>query len=844
MSASFPPADTSVAAARDFVRSTVSAWGAGSIVDEAVLLTSEIVTNAVVHAGTQTDVVCSLLPDSVRVEVVDRYPTRWVETPPDQVDEDSESGRGLLLATELASRWGVEYARTTKRVWFQIRLDDANLVTVGAGPAEPIIQAPGPSLAPALIRLDVRGTVLDWGAGATDLLGWSAEDVVGSPLADLLVPDDTDRVADWAGAARWQGSYGLRRPDGGHLAVHARHVRVTRAEGDSVLCLLVDQGLRALLLDPEPSARAVGDEDAPIVPSPASLVRLGLDELLTRTVDWARDTTGADGGYVLLATDTDSDLELRVATGFGSMPPRFPRQEVDEGIPGRLHGTVMPSVHDDLAASAPSVASLDWLRECGVRSLLTVPLLAEGRLIGTVGVTSNQPGRFTNHDAARLQQTADDVALPVQSARLVEMERGRRGWLSYLAEASDLLAGTLELDMTLALVAQLVVPRLAPWCGVYLNDEGGSSHPVYAWHADENRLGDLRTMLDKVPPPPATTELAARRWMPAEGLDLGGVDAVGELAAAGAMVVPLVARGRPIGMLALGRVAHTQPRREILELAADLARRSALALDNARLYEDRTATSMALQRSLLPSGLPVVPGVDIGVSYQAAGAGNDVGGDFYDLFTVGDPAREGDGRFAVAVGDVCGKGPEAAAFTGLARHALRLLGRRGDAVPEVLAQLNRAILDEGDRARFVTTVYGAGEPVEGGGLRLQLASAGHPLPFLLSRDGEVTQVGTPGDLLGVFTQLQSRVFSVELAPDEALVLFTDGVTERRDGNRMLGEDGVREALTGAFGLTAAAVARRLQQAVADFAPGPPRDDVAIMVLRAAPTPVRPRPPTG
>jgi serine phosphatase RsbU (regulator of sigma subunit) len=383
--------------------------------------------------------------------------------------------------------------------------------------------------------------------------------------------------------------------------------------------------------------------------------------------------------------------------------------------------------------------------------------------------------------------------------------------------------------MTLALVVQLVVPRLGPWCAVYLADESGTSQAAYSWHSDEERLADLRTLVDKLPPPDVSATSRVSRWLP-DGAAMAGIAEIADLVDAGAHVVPLVARGRAIGALAVGDEATSDPRPEQLFLLADLAPRSALAIDNARLYAERTATTRALQESLLPPELPVLESVEIGVAYEAAGAGNEVGGDFYDVFPL---LREqpGDGRFAFAVGDVCGKGPEAAAVTGLARHTLRLLGRRGDDIVEVLAQLNAAILDEGSRARFVTVVYGEGRPLPTGGLSLRFASAGHPAPVLLRKDGSAVQVGEPGDLLGVFGSIRTSVTELVLAPGEALVCFTDGVTERRDGTRMLGEAGVRKALVGCAGLPAPAVARRLQQVVASFAAAPPRDDLAILTLR-------------
>ncbi|MGZ4594741.1 MAG: SpoIIE family protein phosphatase [Actinomycetes bacterium] len=823
-SATFPPVDLSVGRARRFVRATLSAWGADALADDAVLLTSEFVTNAIIHAGTDAEVVCTLLPDAVQIDVVDRYPTRVLPAPPSAVDENSEGGRGLQLASELAAVWGIEYAATTKRVWFRVLLPEAVLGALDADAAAALAAEPDVVLRVATVRLSLDGTVRDWDAAATELFGWSAAEAVGRPMAglvgDVRPPDDA-----WVTTARWEGAYDVRHRDGNAITVHARHVRIGGDDG-SVLCLLVDHRLRALLTEVAPTSpvRPVSGRGDSMAPSSAQLVRLGLDELLARTVESARDTLGGDAAFALVATDAERELELRCTTGFSAAPPRFSRMPVEEGIAGRISSDLMPVVYDDLAAAGP--AGLGWLRDADVRSLVTAPLLTEGRLIGTIGVTSVRPGRFTNEHGARLQQTADEVALPVQTARLTELERRRRGWLSYLAEASDLLAGTLELDMTLALVAQLVVPRLAPWCGIYLRDETGTSRPAYVWHADEDRIEDLRVLLDKVPAPEPTAEPGARRWLPAEDLLPGGLDQMADLAAVGASVVPLVARGRAIGALAMGDPVGQAVPPELLELATDLARRAALALDNARLYEERTATSRALQRSLLPPELPDLPAVEVGVVYEAAGSGNEVGGDFYDVFPLAD------GRFAFAVGDVCGKGPEAAAVTGLARHALRLLARRGDGLSAALGHLNAAILDETSGTRFLTVVYGEGESLREGGLRLRLASAGHPSPLLLTAEGTVSSVGTAGDLLGVFPEPSTSVCEVELAPGQSLVCFTDGVTERRDGTRMLGEDGVAATLAATAGLPASAVARRLRTVVTDYAAEPPRDDLAILVLRA------------
>jgi serine phosphatase RsbU (regulator of sigma subunit) len=275
----------------------------------------------------------------------------------------------------------------------------------------------------------------------------------------------------------------------------------------------------------------------------------------------------------------------------------------------------------------------------------------------------------------------------------------------------------------------------------------------------------------------------------------------------------------------LGTRAGVSFRQETVELAEDLSRRGALAMDNSRLYSERSATSRALQRSLLPPELPRIPGVEVEVFYQAAGEGNEVGGDFYDLFAI----REG--TYGFAIGDVCGTGPQAASVTGLARNSLRLLAREGLDAPQVLSRLNRAILDEGDRGRFLTLLYGELTPRPDGRAELNLVCAGHPLPLRLDTDGRVTAAATSQPLLGVMEPLELTIEQVVLEPGEVLLCVTDGVTERREGMRMLGEEGLAEVLTGCTGLTAGAVAARVQRAVERFAPEPPCDDMAIIALR-------------
>ncbi|MFM9596565.1 SpoIIE family protein phosphatase [Streptomyces scabiei] len=859
--ASFAAVSRSVATARSFVRDTLQGWGFADIVDDAVVLTSELVTNAVVHAGTSADVLCLRADDGVRIEVADRYPEREIPLQGSHVNmgsPDREGGRGLQLCAAMASRWGVEYTSTHKQVWFQLDLPDRPVGTRSAGPALP------PDLLPladgrvrvAVVQIDRAGAIGAWNEDAEELFGYAPDHVIGKPLTDLAAwphtPGTSTGVAEALQLSRWEGSYGIRGANGRVTPVYASHLRVRDTAGDpSTVCLLVRDHERAVLQTPlrmsagDGSASGEGQATDPFEVFIGSPAPDDLDGLLQRTVERARDMLDGDSAFLLLATDDETELEVRASTGLPSARQRFARVPVDAG-PGRYGSARMPAVHDDLTAVPGAVPLLNGT---GMRSVVTVPLKVEGRLTGSLGVAAESHGRYSNEEALRLQFAADRIALAVESARLGELERLRRGSLSFLVEASDLLAGTLDRDQTLALMAQMTIPTLATWCAVYtIADQASEPYLSYVLHEDEDLIDGLKALLSKIRPPEPIPTPGARVWTaPAEAahqaalrtsmrsLGLGEPATVSSgigttLATASAVggetvVLPLVARNRVIGMLTLGKPTDEHFRQEILELAEDLSRRAALALDNARLYSERVAISQSLQRSLLPPELPQIDGVEVEVIYRAAGEGNEVGGDFYDLF----PIR--DGAYGFAIGDVCGTGPEAAAVTGLARHALRLLAREGYAGPAVLERLNSAIIDEGARSRFLTLLYGELWPQEDGSAVLKVVCAGHPLPLRLRQDGTVEPAAEPQALLGVMEDLELYEQTVTLDPGDVLLCVTDGVTERREGTRMLGDDGLADVLTTCTGLTAGAVAARVMRAVERFASDAPSDDMAILAMR-------------
>ncbi|WP_225100708.1 SpoIIE family protein phosphatase [Streptomyces sp. CoH27] len=860
--ATFEPVGRSVATARSFVRDTLQGWGFADIVDDAVVLTSELVTNAVVHAGTHADVLCLRTEEGVRIEVSDRYPEREVplqSAASTMGSPDREGGRGLQLCAALAARWGVDYTPTHKNVWFQLDLPQRPVGTRTAGPSLPaeLLPLADGRVRVAVLQVDRKGTVTAWNEDAEELFGYSAAEVIGKPLTELAAwphtPGTSTGVAEALQLSRWEGSYGIRGADGRVAPVYASHLRVRDTGGEpSTVCLLVRDHERAVLQTPprvpaDQSQSADGQSADPFEVFIGSPAPDDLDGLLQRTVERARDMLDGDSAFLLLATDDETELEVRASTGLPSARQRFARVPVEAG-PGRYGSARMPAVHDDLTAVPGAVPLLSGT---GMRSVVTVPLKVEGRLTGSLGVAAEAPGRYSNEEALRLQFAADRIALAVESARLGELERLRRGSLSFLVEASDLLAGTLDRDQTLALMAQMTVPTLATWCAVYtIADQASDPYLSYVLHEDEELIDGIKSLLSKIAPPDPVPTPGARVWtIPAEvahqaalrtsmrtlGLSGGPTHRVSSaigptLATASAVggetvVLPLVARNRVIGMLVLGKPTDEHFRQEILELAEDLSRRAALALDNARLYSERTAISQALQRSLLPPGTPHIDGVEVEVIYRAAGEGNEVGGDFYDLFPIGN------GAYGFAIGDVCGTGPNAAAVTGLARHALRLLAREGLSGPAVLERLNSAILDEGDRSRFLTLLYGEMRPQEDGSAELKVVCAGHPLPLRLRQDGTVVTAAEPQPLLGVIEDLELYEETVTLDPGDVLLCVTDGVTERREGTRMLGDDGLADVLTTCTGLTAGAVAARIMRAVERFASDAPSDDMAILAMR-------------
>jgi Stage II sporulation protein E (SpoIIE)/Phosphoserine phosphatase RsbU, N-terminal domain len=286
----------------------------------------------------------------------------------------------------------------------------------------------------------------------------------------------------------------------------------------------------------------------------------------------------------------------------------------------------------------------------------------------------------------------------------------------------------------------------------------------------------------------------------------------------------LTDRGRELGAIDVvdrGERQFTPRDRALLDQLASL---SSVAVSNARLYDRERTIARTLQRSLRPGALPDVPGLAAAVRFRPAGENIELGGDFYDLY------KARDGGWAALIGDVQGKGPDAAAVTALARHTLRAAAAYEHSPSAVLSLLHRALREQRSDDRFITVAY-AHMQVAVEHVRLEIACGGHPLPLVVHPDGTVEGVGRLGTLLGTDIDPLLADVTVELEVGDVLVLYTDGVTEvRRHRTEVFGTSQLTELLTTCGGLSPSEVAGRVESAVLAASDGRLRDDVAILAF--------------
>jgi PAS domain S-box-containing protein len=410
----------------------------------------------------------------------------------------------------------------------------------------------------------------------------------------------------------------------------------------------------------------------------------------------------------------------------------------------------------------------------------------------------------------------------------------------FMAEASRVLASSMDYAVTLQRVARLAVPQIADWCAVDVLDESGEIERVAVHHADPSRIA-LAERLDRsyhpaLDEPFGVPEVIrsgrARLYADIESNALAAyardsthLALLQEIGATDVIIVPLAAPARTLGAITL---VSAESRRRLsnadLTLAERLGRRAGTAVESARLYTERTRIARMLESALLPESLPEVPGVEVASLYRAAGELNDVGGDFYDVLPYGDE------RWLLIIGDVCGKGARAAGVTALARHTLRTAATLGQTPAGMLDTLHNALRGQPLGADLCTVCLVTLERRDSHA-QLTVALAGHPPPLLIDADGQYTEIGTPGTLLGVLDPIVVGEAKVELHAGQTLLLYTDGLPEADRTGAELDEQRLSQICAAAASATLDDLLGQIERAALERADGRLRDDIALLAAR-------------
>jgi serine phosphatase RsbU (regulator of sigma subunit) len=389
--------------------------------------------------------------------------------------------------------------------------------------------------------------------------------------------------------------------------------------------------------------------------------------------------------------------------------------------------------------------------------------------------------------------------------------------------------------VTMQRLARLLARELAAWLILDVEHDGRLRRQL-ALGPDDQPSDELARSVAAADPPagsaPAQVYRASRSLLAAHADDpsILGVAADGEpllprLGAASVLSVPLSDGERCYGALTLARPAGHGPFGVAdTGLVEELGEQLALAIRADRMLRHRAEVADALRASLLPPQPRQVPGAEVAAGHVAAASVGDAGGDFYDTY----PAL---GGWGLSIGDVCGRGQDAAAVTATARHAIRVLARWESDPAEVLRRANEILMEEDFGGRFVTASV-AHLRWHDGALHVVVGSAGHPWPMLVRGDGR-TQVLQGGGLpLGIFPDAEPATQEIELNPGDLLFFFSDGLTSARGPDPAYVEDRVTDELAGLAGQSAAQVMARMQEVVARFGDGQLRDDVTMLALRA------------
>ena len=500
------------------------------------------------------------------------------------------------------------------------------------------------------------------------------------------------------------------------------------------------------------------------------------------------------------------------------------------------------------ATGKPLTAFVDLASRAAVQSQLAAAArtgtarTADCTLLGPAGpvaatLTANV---ITLQDGARLLVVT--VSGP-QAAEAARDEPEGDGAVEAMTRRMDMITAVTRLlldnstfseAVTLQRCARLLAGDIASWVIVDV-ERSGQLRRQFVVGPPGERSDDLARKVRAVDPQPdsvpAQVHSAGRSVVLAHaddarllGADPDGTPLLMLLGVTSLLSVPISDGATSYGVLTLARQA-AEGRFTIadLALAEELGEHLGVAIRVDRMFRHRSAVAEALQGSLLPTSLPEVPGLDLSAAYVPASEGLEVSGDFYDVFPV-------QGGWAITVGDVCGKGQEAAAMTAAARHAIRVIAHWNPDPVDVLAKVNEVILAGDYEDRFVTAKL-AYLRWDGDQVRVELASSGHPGPAVVRPDGRVDVLSGGGLPLGLFPDAEPERETLKLGQDDLLFFYSDGVTDARSPDMQYFEDRLADELAGAAGRTAAQTTRMIQDLIARFCQDDLRDDMTILVAR-------------
>jgi serine phosphatase RsbU (regulator of sigma subunit) len=571
---------------------------------------------------------------------------------------------------------------------------------------------------------------------------------------------------------------------------------------------------------------------------------LSVSHTLETAVDRVAELLDVERVAVYLRSPTDGSLTLAAAHGSAARGTQLAERLLELALRPAAGRSVVDV--DDMSAD-PRLREAAAERDGAAGGVLAVPLLVHGEALGLlVARTDARRGRGEN-DTELLAALAGQLAVAVQNAQLHEQatrlgeereaalrsERAAARRLRALYEVSRSFAQSLSLDETLRALARTAADVLdLDAAAIQMPDERRELLVTRASHVTDARLAEpVSALLARSAPFDARSvqevfvDVRPVRADARAAAELGALSqALGPFLENGwtAVLVPVAIPGEVIASLAILSCRPESPiSDETVQAAVAIAGQAALAIDNARLYQQQKRFADTMQRSLLPRVRPNVAGLDAGEAYESS-ARLDVGGDLYDVFVLSD------GRLAAMLGDVAGHGVEATADMAMARYVFRTLAREHPEPGELLAAANDVAVGELASGKFITLTYLVADGVGGA---VACASAGHPAPRLVLPDGTTTGLGTSGLALGIDAGQVYEETRVVLPPGAALVLYTDGVVEARREGELYGVERLDALLGERRELPARALARAIAEDARAFAGGELSDDLAVVVIR-------------